>query len=69
MPSPDPPRRIPLKRNQTTSARLEALQRAHVLIHDDASQVPVEDLEHAAMLVQQIGNALNEQMNRRGKKR
>ncbi|KAG9223700.1 hypothetical protein CCMSSC00406_0004959 [Pleurotus cornucopiae] len=69
MPSPDPPRRIPLKRNQTTSARLEALQRAHVLIHDDASQVPVEDLEHAAMLVQQIGNALNEQMSRRGKKR
>ncbi|KAF9499380.1 hypothetical protein BDN71DRAFT_1442012 [Pleurotus eryngii] len=69
MPSPDPPRRIPLKRNQTTSARLEALQRAHVLIHDDASQVPVEDLEHAAMLVQQIGNALNEQMNRRGEKR
>ncbi|KAF7430496.1 hypothetical protein PC9H_006204 [Pleurotus ostreatus] len=69
MPSPDPPRRIPLKRNQTTSARLEALQRAHVLVHDDASQVPVEDLEHAAMLVQQIGNALNEQMNRRVKKR
>ncbi|KDQ27025.1 hypothetical protein PLEOSDRAFT_159058 [Pleurotus ostreatus PC15] len=69
MPSPDPPRRIPLKRNQTTSARLEALQRAHVLVHDDASQVPVEDLEHAAMLVQQIGNALNEQMNRRAKKR
>ncbi|KAF4593329.1 hypothetical protein EYR38_009043 [Pleurotus pulmonarius] len=68
MASPDSPRRIPLKRHQTTSARLEALQRAHILVHDDASQVPVEDLEHAAMLVQQIGNALNEQMNRRAKK-
>ncbi|TFK39035.1 hypothetical protein BDQ12DRAFT_682901 [Crucibulum laeve] len=60
-------RPTPLKRNQTASARLEALQRAYVAINDaeGASQVPVHDLVQATILVNKIGAALNDQLSRK----
>ncbi|KAK7048529.1 GLOBIN domain-containing protein [Favolaschia claudopus] len=57
--------RTPLRRIKTTSARLDALERAYAVVADDASQIPVEDLVHATRLVHQIGAALNEQMSRK----
>lgn len=59
------PRPIPLRRSRTTSARLDALQRAYAAVAEDSSQIHVEDLVQATRLVHQIGTVLNEQMGRR----
>jgi len=49
----------------TTSDRLDALQRACVVVAEDASQLPVSDLVQVTRLVQQMSTVLNEQMGRR----
>jgi len=55
----------PLKRNHTTSERLGALERAYGLIADSrgASQVPLEELVHAAQITHKIGTKIAEQMS------
>ncbi|KAL0961384.1 hypothetical protein HGRIS_006337 [Hohenbuehelia grisea] len=54
-----------LRRSKTTSARLDALERAFAVVNDDESQLPVEDLAQAAQLVHEIGKTLNQQMMRK----
>ncbi|KAF5374095.1 hypothetical protein D9615_008892 [Tricholomella constricta] len=58
-------RPTPLRRHQTTSARIDALERAYSVVANDASQIPVADLVHATGLVTRIQSALNEQLTRR----
>ncbi|KAG5644894.1 hypothetical protein DXG03_007446 [Asterophora parasitica] len=58
-------RPTPLRRHQTTSARIDALQRAYSVVANDASQIPVEDLVHATGLANRIQSALNDQLTRR----
>ncbi|KAG5652824.1 hypothetical protein H0H81_003540 [Sphagnurus paluster] len=62
---PERPPRPPIRRNQTTSARIDALERAYNAVADDASQIPVVDLVHATGLVNRIQSALTEQITRR----
>ncbi|KAJ7147132.1 hypothetical protein C8R43DRAFT_1129909 [Mycena crocata] len=65
---PIPPREYhapPLRRSKTSSARLDALERAYAAVTDDDSQVPVQDLVQASRWVHKIGEALNEQMGRK----
>ncbi|KAJ7095729.1 hypothetical protein B0H15DRAFT_880339 [Mycena belliarum] len=63
---PVPPRdRPPPLRRNTTSAQLDALERAYAAVSNDASQIAPHDLVHATRLVHKIGAALNEQMSRK----
>lgn len=64
----NPPRRpSQLKRNHTTSDRLGALERAYSLVADSqgSSQVPIEELAHAAQLAHKIGAKIAEQMSKK----
>ncbi|GLB45466.1 hypothetical protein LshimejAT787_2300260 [Lyophyllum shimeji] len=58
-------RPTPLRRNQTTSTKLDTLQRAYTAMTNNASQIPVADLVEATSLVNRIQTALNEQLARR----
>jgi hypothetical protein len=63
-----PPKRPTLlRRNHTTSERLGALKRAYSLVADSqgSSQVPIEELAHAAQLAHEIGAKIAEQMYKR----
>ncbi|KAJ3567736.1 hypothetical protein NP233_g6170 [Leucocoprinus birnbaumii] len=62
-----PSRRTPLKRNHTTSERLGALQRAYSLLAESqgTSQVPLDELAHAAQIVHQMGAKIAEQMSKK----
>lgn len=62
-----PPSRPSLKRNHTTTERLGALERAYTLVAESqgASQVPLEELAHAAQIAHQIGAKIAEQMSKK----
>ncbi|KXN87615.1 hypothetical protein AN958_08396 [Leucoagaricus sp. SymC.cos] len=64
---PRPPRPTPLRRNHTTSERLGALERAYSLVADPqgTSEVPIEELAHAAQLAHKIGAKIAEQMSKK----
>jgi len=57
----------PLKRSHSTSERLGALERAYGLVADSrgASQVPLEELVHAAQITHKIGTKIAEQMSKK----
>jgi hypothetical protein len=62
-----PSRPTQLKRNCTTSERMGALERAYSLVADSqgSSQIPIEELAHAAHLAHKIGAKIAEQMSKK----
>lgn len=65
-----PSRPTPLRRNHTTHDRLGALERAYTLVAETqgASQVPIEELAHAARLAHEIGAKLTAQLSKKLRK-
>jgi hypothetical protein len=62
-----PSRPTPLRRSHTTSERLDALEHAYEAVAESqgASQVPIEELAHAASLAHKIGAKITEQLNKK----
>ncbi|XP_006462383.1 hypothetical protein AGABI2DRAFT_119245 [Agaricus bisporus var. bisporus H97] len=62
-----PSRPTPLRRSHTTSERLDALERAYTAVAESqgVSQVPIEELAHAASLAHRIGAKITEHLNRK----
>ncbi|RDB15276.1 hypothetical protein Hypma_004793 [Hypsizygus marmoreus] len=65
LPTRHPDRPTPLRRNQTMSAQIDALERARTAMETDASQLPTEVLVQAAALANRIQTTVNDQLTRR----
>ncbi|KAH7885264.1 hypothetical protein F5I97DRAFT_2032165, partial [Phlebopus sp. FC_14] len=63
--SPSVPGRAPLRRSNTTLARLDALRDVYASVASGASQRPPSELVQATNLVHQIGVVLTEQMGKK----
>lgn len=63
--SPSVPTHQPLRRSNTSSARLDALRGVYASMADGASQIPMSELLQATRLVHRIGVVLTEQMGKK----